>query len=213
VVPVTAEPGDQGVADGAGRGHLRASHADREQVIGVLKAAFVQGRLTKAELDARVGQTFASRTYADLAVLTADLPAGLARNRQPARAQARPPMNKAAKAAICAVIAIAVPVILTVLAGGVVLAMFVPFYFMFSLVAGAQMLASRLERRSGGQSPRLPEHGRHAVEGAQSSSPGDDLILCQAHRDARARRLLARSVTQRIRRSAPARRASAGLCT
>jgi hypothetical protein len=25
------------------RGHLRASHADREQVIAVLKAAFVQG--------------------------------------------------------------------------------------------------------------------------------------------------------------------------
>jgi hypothetical protein len=30
----------------------------------VLKAAFVQGRLTKDELDARVGQAFASRTYA-----------------------------------------------------------------------------------------------------------------------------------------------------
>ena len=37
----------------------------------MLKAAFVQGRLTKDELDARVGQTFASRTYADLAALTA----------------------------------------------------------------------------------------------------------------------------------------------
>jgi hypothetical protein len=33
------------------RGHdkLRASHADREQVINVLKAAFVAGRLTKDE--------------------------------------------------------------------------------------------------------------------------------------------------------------------
>jgi hypothetical protein len=39
----------------AGRGHLRASHADREHVIGMLKTAFVQGRLTKDELDARVG--------------------------------------------------------------------------------------------------------------------------------------------------------------
>jgi hypothetical protein len=55
---------------------LRASHADREHVIDVLKAAFVQGRLTKDELDLRVGQTFASRTFADLTALTADLPAG-----------------------------------------------------------------------------------------------------------------------------------------
>jgi Domain of unknown function (DUF1707) len=56
---------------------LRASHADREQVIGTLKVAFVQGMLTKDELDARVGQAFASRTHGELAGLTADLPAGL----------------------------------------------------------------------------------------------------------------------------------------
>lgn len=55
-------------------GPLRASHADREQAIGVLKAAFVQGRLTKDEFDLRVGQVFASRTYGDLDALTADIP-------------------------------------------------------------------------------------------------------------------------------------------
>jgi DUF1707 SHOCT-like domain len=43
---VTAEPGNE-MAAAASRSHLRASHADREQVIAVLKAAFVQGRLTK----------------------------------------------------------------------------------------------------------------------------------------------------------------------
>jgi uncharacterized protein (UPF0261 family) len=47
-------PGD-GVAAAGGRGRLRASHADRERVISVLKAAFVQGRLAKDELDARGG--------------------------------------------------------------------------------------------------------------------------------------------------------------
>jgi hypothetical protein len=57
-------------------GRLRASDADREQVIGVLKAAFAQGRLTKGELDARVGHTFTSQTCADLAALTADIPPG-----------------------------------------------------------------------------------------------------------------------------------------
>ena len=41
-----------------------ASHGEREQVIGALKAAFVQGRLTKVEFDARVGQALTSRTRA-----------------------------------------------------------------------------------------------------------------------------------------------------
>ncbi len=57
------------------RGDLRAAHADRERVVAALQAAFVQGRLDKDELDARVGQALASRTYAELAALTADLPA------------------------------------------------------------------------------------------------------------------------------------------
>jgi hypothetical protein len=59
-------------------GRLRTSHADREQAIGVLKAAFVQGRLTKDEFDLRVGQVFVSRTYADLGALTADIPGWVA---------------------------------------------------------------------------------------------------------------------------------------
>src|SRR5690348_2683117 len=67
-----------------GRGGLRASDADREQAIDVLKAAFVRDRLARAEFEARVGQALASRTYAELAAatggipgrLTADQPAG-----------------------------------------------------------------------------------------------------------------------------------------
>ena len=57
-----------------GRSYVRASHADRERVIEELKAAFIQGRLEKDELDLRVGKVLASRTYADLNTLTADLP-------------------------------------------------------------------------------------------------------------------------------------------
>lgn len=86
------------MAPGAGgRGRLRAAHADREQAIEVLKAAFVQGRLTKDEFDVRVGQVLASRTYADLTRVTADIPAGVATaqpQRTPARAQARKPVDK-----------------------------------------------------------------------------------------------------------------------
>jgi Domain of unknown function (DUF1707) len=57
-------------------GRMRASHADREQAIEVLKGAFVQGRLDKHEFDARVGRVFTSRTYLELAAVTADIPPG-----------------------------------------------------------------------------------------------------------------------------------------
>ena len=70
-----AGPEDQGAVAAAGRGHLRASHADRDQMIDALKAAFVAGRLTKDEFDARIGQTLASRTYAELATVTVGIPA------------------------------------------------------------------------------------------------------------------------------------------
>jgi Domain of unknown function (DUF1707) len=86
-----AGPGDEIAAGAAGRSHLRASHADREQVIDVLKAAYVQGRLIKAELDLRVGQVLASLTYADLAALTAGIPAG------PAGAQPLEPARESDK--------------------------------------------------------------------------------------------------------------------
>ena len=78
-------PGDERAAGAGGRSYsyLRASHADREQVIDVLKAAFVQGRLAKDELDLRLGRVLASRTYADLSALTADLPVRLTRAEPP----------------------------------------------------------------------------------------------------------------------------------
>ena len=70
-VPVTTGPHEPA----AGRDQLRAGHADREQVIEALKTAFVDGLLTKTELTARTGRALAARTYADLAALTADIPA------------------------------------------------------------------------------------------------------------------------------------------
>jgi hypothetical protein len=69
-----AGPGNEIAAGGQDNGRLRTSRADREQVIDELKAAFTQGRLDQDELDERVSCALASRTYADLAVLTADIP-------------------------------------------------------------------------------------------------------------------------------------------
>jgi hypothetical protein len=70
---VTGPEDATGVPAG-GHGRMRASDTDRERVVDVLKAAFVQGRLVKDELDARAGRVFASRTYAELAAVTADIP-------------------------------------------------------------------------------------------------------------------------------------------
>jgi Domain of unknown function (DUF1707) len=54
----------------------RASIADRERAIDVLKAAFAEGRLSPDEYADRVEMVLKSATYADLARLTSDLPAG-----------------------------------------------------------------------------------------------------------------------------------------
>jgi Domain of unknown function (DUF1707) len=53
-----------------------AGSADRERTAGVLRAGFTEGRLSQDELDDRMAQAYAARTYGDLWALTADLPSG-----------------------------------------------------------------------------------------------------------------------------------------
>ena len=55
---------------------MLAGSADRERAVGVLRAGFTEGRLTQEELDERVAQAYAARTYGQLWALTADLPTG-----------------------------------------------------------------------------------------------------------------------------------------
>jgi uncharacterized membrane protein len=101
-------PGDEVAAGTAGRGRLRASHAEREQAIEVLKAAFVQGRLTKDEFDARAGQALTARTCADLAAVTGGFPAGPTASRppgKPARMKAPPPGSTELKTGVRVIIA------------------------------------------------------------------------------------------------------------
>ena len=152
-------PGDEvaaGMAGMADRGRLRASHADREQVIGTLKTAFVQGRLTQDEFDDRVGQVYASRTYAELAEVTTDIPTGLAGTKPP-----RDPW-RATRLAWRAVYAIILPAIVTliVLPGGpgsptrgVVITTAVVTYLLFWLLGVIVMVGSRHQKRSAGQLP------------------------------------------------------------
>jgi len=54
---------------------LRASHADRDQVVELLRVAAGDGRLSPEELYDRLERALTARTYAELAALTTDLPA------------------------------------------------------------------------------------------------------------------------------------------
>jgi hypothetical protein len=178
-----AGPGDETAAGAAGRDHLRASHADREQVIGTLKAAFVQGMLAKDEFDLRVGQTLAARTHADLAAVTADLPAGLARTqpgRQPARPRARPPASLAVILSLAGIYASA-GFVHAVFTGNdrLVMAFIMPAFISLVtwMVAGIMMVDSWHQKRSGRQSPRRPGPGAggQASRRLPSAGPGGQL--------------------------------------
>jgi hypothetical protein len=86
---LTEEPGRG--EPGGGPGATRASDADRERTVDALSAAFAEGRLTREEHSARVERAYGSLTYAELAALSADLPA---------RPQGTPPSPAPTAAAI-----------------------------------------------------------------------------------------------------------------
>jgi hypothetical protein len=65
-------------------------------VIEALKDAFVQGRLTRDELGARAGRALAAWTSAELAALTADIPAGAGMSARPTAPVRRWPLARAA---------------------------------------------------------------------------------------------------------------------
>jgi hypothetical protein len=184
-----AGPENEIAAGAEGRGHLRASHADREQVIGTLKAAFVQGMLTKDEFDLRLGRTLAARTCADLAALTADLPAGLAvtQPRKPARAQgkARVLRTGAVLTASTALYAAMWPLAFSIhrnIEGNPIpydgkLILMSTFVYLFVLLfLGVRILADRLDKRSGGHPPRpAPGAGGQASRRPPSAGAGGEL--------------------------------------
>jgi hypothetical protein len=53
---------------------MKASDADRDQVLAVLSENFQAGRLTSEELEDRTGRALSARTLDELDALTADLP-------------------------------------------------------------------------------------------------------------------------------------------
>ena len=157
----------------------------------MLKAAYVQGMLTKDELDARIGQAFASRTYADLDALTADLPPGTAAARptsRPAPVRRRPLARAAAGSGGCLVIAF------TAMWAGAALdsdgtgpspyhSWANLFFFLavaavvtaFSVLATG-VAASLEQRRSRGRLPPRPGPGGHALDPGRRGGTSHDPI-------------------------------------
>ena len=70
----------------AGRPQTLASDADRDTAVGLLNAAWAEGRLTADEYDQRLSAAYAARTWQQLGQLTADLPAPSAAAAGPAAA-------------------------------------------------------------------------------------------------------------------------------
>ncbi|MEV5594844.1 DUF1707 and DUF4190 domain-containing protein [Streptomyces sp. NPDC052496] len=70
---------------------MRASHADRERAVDVLKAGFAEGRLPQQEYEQRIGRAYQAQTHAELQLLVADLPQGPVPQSQFAPRPAVPP--------------------------------------------------------------------------------------------------------------------------
>jgi hypothetical protein len=160
---------------GSGRGRLRASDADREHVVGTLKAAYVHGLVTKDEFDARVSQTFAARTYAELALITAGIPAGLAAAPPPLRpgpAKANSPahanLTRGERAIMATGLLAALALVVALLAGGAVGGLLalggLGSAFVSAFLIGAQVRSSRRNTQSGGHLP--PQRATHSGPGA-----------------------------------------------
>ena len=95
--------------------YMRASDADREHIIGVLREAFAEGRLTAQEHVARVGRAYAAGTYAELAAVSADLPAGSSARRpapwssSPGTGLAPAPDRRTSSLAVAALVCSVIP--------------------------------------------------------------------------------------------------------
>jgi len=117
----------------------------------------VDDRLTKEELDLWVAQVLASRTRADLAAVTADMPAGLNVSQPSARSTAKVGTAKvgtakvrAAGVGVTGAAAVAVTVVLVLVTSiPPLFLVIVSCYFTAMIVAGAWVLSSRYGKHAG----------------------------------------------------------------
>ena len=176
-------PGDEMASTAEGQGDMRASRADREQVVELLKTAFVEDRLTKEELDARAGQALASRTYAELAAVTSDLqawPAAGPTATRPPSTPARTLAKAARRSGVCMLAAVAIVGVVALTTNGEGLGVFLAFCSAVVAVMAASgflgygVVDAWQEHRSRGQLPPRPGRNGRGLEGRRPSSTGRD---------------------------------------
>ena len=128
-------------------------------MIDALKAAFVQGRLSKSDLARRVGQVLESKTYGELAGATAGIPPGRAatpRPRQPAAPVRATPARPARPARTVSWKVIAWVVGVIIASPGLAVAFFDTYYGSFFILLVVGFVASGLVG-----SPGTPGASRH----------------------------------------------------
>ena len=168
------EPGNDMAAD-AGDDYQLVIY--RERVNRTLQAALAQGRLTEDEYDERTGQASASRSRAELAALTADLPVGRM------DAPIRPPRARDPWIGVGVIIAAAgvvAAVVLTNVDNGVAFLAFIMAavtLLVAPIVTVGMLVDVRHQKRSGGQLPPMPAPGPRSTPspGPASAAPDGSL--------------------------------------
>jgi hypothetical protein len=177
-------------ADG---GHFRASQADRERAIDVLKTAFVEERLMKDAFDLRVDQALAARTYAELAAVTSDLHVSPAAVRPAAAGPVSTPGRTLAKAARrsggCMLAAFVVVGVAASTHEESQMVIFLAFISVVVAVIAASgflgygVIDAWQEHRSRGQLPSRPGQESKGLESGRPGRDGRGRGRSGAHRD------------------------------
>jgi Domain of unknown function (DUF1707) len=147
----------------AKHGTLRASDADREQIIDRLRKATAEGRLAAHELEHRVTAALKSRTYGELDATVADLPA----DRRSAQRSA-PGWAVSTVKAHPALLLVAIPVAMVVVAAAVAITVMWAVVMMLVLLLGQR---GHVHGRPWGYAPRRPAPPRRGAGRSRGYSP------------------------------------------
>ena len=145
-------------------GSLRASDADRDQVVDRLHKASTEGRIASDELEQRVSQALKARTYNDLEATVADLPGPRPRSRQVQRRRTAGQWAVGTVRANPALILFVIPVV------AVTAAMVVAVTVVWAVLMAVVMILGG--RRHGPPAPPWAYMGRRAVRTYARRGPG-----------------------------------------
>ncbi|MGH4022310.1 MAG: DUF1707 SHOCT-like domain-containing protein [Pseudonocardiaceae bacterium] len=141
------------VVDGpVSREVMRAGDADRERVVEQLRQAHGDGRLDLGEFDERARQAWAARTYGELAVVTADLPAAPQPPVRGVRSPARPAPRRGAVAGWLA--ASLINLLIWAIVSVATVEWIYPWWVWVAGPWGAMLLIGWISARVGGQAHR-----------------------------------------------------------